>query len=93
MNKPITFLIIGILIGMLFSFIGIFTHNYELEKCQRVSSTTNQNYYNYELQDNCYMALNKTNLNLFLNCFAFGLLFVILFGLIGLLIGIIYEDY
>ncbi len=79
-----SFLLIGICIGLLCGLFGIPLHNYEVEKCLHIS----ENKY-YEAQADCYMPLEKPNLNLFWAVLGFIVIGILVFGPIGFLI----EDY
>lgn len=88
MEKIFIGMIFGIIVGLLCgSLLGIVSHEYKLEKCNILSLSTNQDYYNYELQDDCYFVLNKTGLNLLLAILALGLFGAFLLGGLGAVIG------
>ena len=81
-------MIFGIIIGLLLGCLGaIIIHNYDLNKCQVLSESTNQDYYDYELQSECYFVLEKTGWHLFWGMIALGFVGMIFFGFIGFWIG------
>lgn len=80
--------VLGIVVGLLIGiFGGVVIHEYELNKCNSLSSSTNQEYYNYELQNDCYFVLEKTEWHFFLAIFAFGIIGALLFGAAGMFLG------
>ena len=80
------------ILGITCSLFGIIMHNYEVDKCSYLNKETNTNYYDYELEDDCYFVLHKTGWNLFWNCFVFGFLGVLLLGGIGIMIDIMRDE-
>jgi len=48
---------------------------------------------NYELQESCYMPIEKPEWNLFWNCFGMAFAGIFIFGIIGLLVGYLTDDY
>lgn len=91
--KVFIFILITLILSFFFSLIGIPLNNYEVDKCIHLSENTNQEYYNYELQDDCYMPLNLPKWNLFWNVFSFFIIGLILFGLIMFFIYTIGDDF
>ena len=79
----LTFMTIGIILGLFCGLFGIILHNYEVNKCDVVS----ENQY-YESKADCYLPMVKPEWNLFWNIFKFSLLGIVLFGGIGLMIDI-----
>ena len=77
-------ILIGLICG---SLSGVMVHNYELDKCNALSSSTNQDYYNYELQNNCYFVLEKTGWHLFWGILLFGIMGAILFRCLGTILS------
>ena len=87
-------MVIGAIIGLVVgAFGGTAIHGYELNKCNSLSSSTNQEYYNYELQNDCYFVLEKTEWNLFLYTFILAIVGLFVFGVIGMAIGIAGDFY
>ena len=77
-------ILIGLICG---SLLGVVGHNYELDKCNALSSSTNQDYYNYELQSTCYFVLEKTGWNLFWCILLSGIMGAILFACLGVVLS------
>ncbi len=86
------FMTIGILIGILLGVGGAFYHDYQLEKCEYLASSTNQDYYNYELRTDCYFILGKTDWHFFWCTWGTGIIVSILLGLMGFSMGNMVED-
>lgn len=92
MGKFAACILLGVLIGMLLFPLGFISHNYELNKCNSLDTNTNQEYYNYELQENCYMVLERPGWNLFWECIAIAIIGMMIFGFIGFIIGMVFFD-
>ena len=74
------YILIGAMLGLLFGVFGFPIHNYYVDKCEIVS----ENQY-YEAVANCYMVLEKPELDLFWSIFLMSLIGLISFGFIGLI--------
>lgn len=83
-------ILIGLICG---SLLGIVNHNYELDKCNVLSSSTNQDYYNYELQNNCYFVLEKTGWHLFWSVLLLGIMGAMLLVCLGVCLGVILDNF
>lgn len=92
MSKLAACILIGVMIGLLCGFFGIPIDNYEKDKCSHLNTSTNQEYYNYELQKSCYMPIEKPEWNLFWCCFGMIVFGIIIFGLVGLVVGAIIDE-
>ncbi len=93
MSKFAACILIGVMVGLLCGFFGIPIDNYDKDKCNHLDTNTNQEYYNYELQESCYMVIEKPEWNLFWSCFEMAFAGVFIFGLIGLVVGCLTDDY
>jgi len=93
MNKIKVGIIIGVILGLACSLFGVLIYNYKLEKCSVLNSVTNQEFYNYALQDECYIVFQKPRLSLFLDCLVMGFVGVVILGFAGAVLGNIWEDH
>ena len=77
------FMTIGIILGLLCGLFGIILHNYEVNKCDVVS----ENPY-YESEADCYLPMVKPEWNLFWNVIGLSVIWMFVFGFIGLMIDV-----
>lgn len=81
-------IIFGLIFGLLCGSLGgVIIHEYKLNKCESLSSSTNQEYYNYELQNDCYFVLEKTGWNIVVHIVMVSFVCMLFFGFIGMVIG------
>ena len=86
MVKMVSCLIVGAMLGLMFGALaGVVAHNYELNKCKSLVSSTNQDYYNYEVKSDCYFVLEKTEWNLFWFVLVGSIMCALLLGFVAVL--------